>query len=77
MKNKHHWSIWFGKVPFFCWFPKLSYFNGGRYEKYGFIWFNRLLEFSRQKNDYTKYKKYSKEEFDKMVKLLDNDPYYK
>ena len=65
-------NIWFGWVPLFhlkaC--PCFSFFNGGKYWKFGIYWFKYLLELSGPKSDKTIYKKVTSEELDKILKEI-------
>ena len=47
--NFRKWSVWFGRFPIICWFPKYSYFDGGCYEKRAILWLGLILELSRSK----------------------------
>lgn len=65
-------NIWFGWVAMFPLklYPKFSFFNGGKYWKFGIYWFKYLLEFSGPKRDNTVYKKVTSEELDKILEDL-------
>lgn len=67
-------SIWVGWVKFFnvVWFPKFSYFNGGKYWKIGLCWLKYLIEFSGPKKDNNVYKKVTSEELNKILDELDD-----
>lgn len=67
------WSIWFGKIPINCWFPKYSYFNGGCYEKKALLWLGWILEFSREKIDNVKYQNISRKELNEILSELSQE----
>jgi hypothetical protein len=62
-------SIWFDWVPLFQTkiYPRLSFFNGGKYWKFSIYWLKYLLEFSGPKKDNTIYKQVTSEELDKIL----------
>ena len=65
-------NIWFDWVALFPLklYPRFSFFNGGKYWKFGVYWFKYLLEFSGPKKDKTIYKKVTSEELDEIIKNL-------
>lgn len=65
-------NVWFGWIALFPLkpYPKFSFFNGGKYWKFGVYWFKYLLEFSGFKKDKTIYKKVTSEELDQIIKNL-------
>ena len=76
-KKFGEWSVWFGRIPINCWFPKYSYFDGGCYEKKAIIWLGLIVEFSRAKEDRTVYDHISTEELGKILDEIKNgDKYY-
>lgn len=65
-------NIWFGWIPFthLKAYPRFSFFNCGKYWKFGIYWFKYLLEFSGPKKDKTVYKKVTSEELDRIIEKV-------
>lgn len=65
-------NVWFDWIALFPLkpYPKFSFFNGGKYWKFGVYWFKYLLEFSGPKKDKTVYKRVTSEELDEIINNL-------
>lgn len=65
-------SFWAGNIPLVknVYVPRFSYFDGGGYWKFSFLWLKFLLELSGSKIDNKVYKEVSKEELDTILSEL-------
>ena len=65
-------SFWAGNIPLVknVYVPQFSYFDGGCYWKFFFLWLKFLLELSGSKIDNKVYKEVSNEELDTILSEL-------
>ena len=65
-------SLWAGNIPLVknVYVPQFSYFDGGCYWKFSFLWLKFLLELSGSKIDNKVYKEVSNEELDTILSEL-------